>query len=585
MSVTPRAIESPRTLHQKRISKMPHPENLTLRAILDRSVRLFPQHVAVSYADGDPILYKDFKNQVDHLSAFLQDQGIGENDTVAIIGENGPNWGIAFFAVTTMGAVAVPILPDFHTSEVHHILRHSESKAIFVSQRFFDKVEDLSLDKFRSIILLDDFSIIGAETSKVRLKKLLEEGGKELKKIKNAVLRMAGILPEIVDEDRLASIVYTSGTTGHSKGVMLSHKNLVSNARATTEVVTVGETDKMLSILPLAHVYECTLGLIIPIMKGAAIYYLRKPPTAAVLIPALAKVKPTMMLSVPLIIEKMYKQRILPEINSKRILRLVYRFPLVRKRINRIAGKKLLALFGGQLRIFCIGGASLSSEVEKFLREAGFPYAIGYGLTETSPLLAGTNQKHTRFRSTGPALPGVEIRIAVPNQRTGEGEILVRGDSVMKGYYHDPERTAEVFSADGWFKTGDLGYLDAGNYLYIRGRLKNVIIGPSGENIYPEAIESVIYRSDIVLESLVFQDQESLSARVHLDYEKLDLEFTANHLGRKQIEERIAALLEDVRKQVNTQVSSFSRISRVIEQTEPFEKTPTQKIKRYLYTN
>jgi len=553
--------------------------------VLKRSTQFYPQRTALSYADGNPINYAELTNQVNRLSAFLQDQGVGEGDRVAIVGENSPNWGIAFFTVTTMGAVAVPILPDFHTSEIHHILRHSGSKAVFVSERFFHKVEDFDLDDFTAVVLLDDFSIIGADTSKARLKKLLAEGGKELKKIKTMVLRIAGILPVQIKEDALASIVYTSGTTGHSKGVMLSHRNLVSDAIATTDIVNVTDEDRLLSILPLAHVYECTLGLILPIMKGAAVYYLRKPPTAAIMLPALATVKPTIMLSVPLIIEKMYKSRIAPEITKKKLFRLLYRFPLLRRRINKMAGKKLLAIFGGDLKMFCIGGAALSSEVEKFLREANFPYAVGYGLTETSPLVAGTNAVRTKFRSTGPAIPGVEIKIDRANPKTSEGEILVRGDTVMQGYYNDPDRTAEAFSPDGWLKTGDLGFIDFDNYLYINGRIKNVIVGPSGENIYPEAIESIVNRSDDVLESLVFQEQGSLAARIHLDYEKLDIEFAEKHLSETEIQDHITTLLEDVRKQVNEQVSTFSRISKVIEQTEPFEKTPTQKIKRYLYTN
>jgi long-chain acyl-CoA synthetase len=248
--------------------------------------------------------------------------------------------------------------------------------------------------------------------------------------------------------------------------VMLSHKNLVSDAIATAEIVSVKDEDRMLSILPLAHVYECTLGFILPIMKGASVYYLRKPPTAAIMVPALAAVKPTIMLSVPLIIEKMYKSKIAPEINKKKILRLLYRFPLLRKRINKMAGKKLLAIFGGELKIFCIGGAALSSEVEKFLREADFPYAVGYGLTETSSLVAGTNQKRTRFRSTGQPIPGVEIRIDHADAKTGEGEILVRGDIVMQGYYHDPERTAEAFSAEN--RRPCIG---ADRYLYINEKM------------------------------------------------------------------------------------------------------------------
>jgi long-chain acyl-CoA synthetase len=291
------------------------------------------------------------------------------------------------------------------------------------------------------------------------------------------------------------------------------------------------------------------------------------------------------MLTVPLIIEKMYKTRILPEIRKRVVVRLLYKFPMVRKRINHVAGQKLMKTFGGAIRFFGIGGAALSPEVERFLREAEFPYAIGYGLTETAPLIAGANAEFTRYRATGPIVPGLEVRIENPDPRTAIGEIVVRGPSVMKGYYKDPTRTAEVLANDGWFHTGDLGSFDKDQYLYIKGRLKNVILGPSGENIYPEAIESVINRSDMVLESLVFQEEGKLAARVYLDYEKLDVEFSELGLTESKSRERIVQLIEEIKIAVNDQVSTFSRLSRVIEQTEPFEKTPTQKIKRYLYTS
>ena len=552
---------------------------------MEHSAAAFGSHCAISYTDEPQITYGEMKKQIDHLSAFLRNQGVVAGDRVAIIGENSPHWGIAYFAITCMGAVVVPVLPDFHTSEIHHIIRHSGAKTVFISERFYQKVEDLGSDDLSCVILLNDFSIIEAETSKATLKKLMADGSKELKKIKGIALRMAGIFPDRVREEDLAAIIYTSGTTGHSKGVMLTHKNLVWNAARSSKIPPIGLGSRMLSILPLAHVYECTLGLILPLMQGASVYYVKKPPTAAVLLPALEIVKPTAMLTVPLIIEKMYKARILPEIRTKRILRLMYKFPVVRKRINRIAGRKLMKTFGGSMKFFGVGGSALSAEVERFLREARFPYAIGYGLTETSPLVAGANAEHTRFRSTGPIVEGLEVRIENPDPKTGEGEIVVRGPSVMKGYFREPERTAEVLTTDGWFHTGDLGSFDENNYLYIKGRIKNVIIGPAGENIYPEAIESVINRHDEVMESLVFREQGLLVARVHLDYEKLDVEAAELNLKQSEVTERIAALLDDVKKQVNDQVSAFSRISRIIEQTEPFEKTPTQKIKRYLYAS
>jgi len=558
---------------------------LTLPYTLEESCRKYSSRIALAYTDDEPIHYDDLKRQVDHLSGFLRNQGVAHGDRVAILGENCPPWGIAYFAITTMGAIAVPILPDFHVSEIHHILRHSGSKVIFISERFYHKIEDLNFSEFNSIILLNNFSIINPSTSKATMRQLIAEGSKELRKIKNLVLSLAGLIQREVTENDIASIIYTSGTTGHSKGVMLTHLNIVWNAIASSQIPDINENDRMLSILPLAHVYECTLGLVLPIMNGASVFYLKKLPTASVLLPALATIKPTMMLTVPLIIEKMYKSKIIPEIKKRALVRIIYKFPMVRKRIHKLAGKKLKDTFGGAIRFFGIGGAALSAEVERFLIEAGFPYAIGYGLTETSPLVAGANAENTKYRSTGPIVPGLEVRIENPDPQSGIGEIIVRGPSVMKGYYRDAERTAEVLSHEGWFHTGDLGRFDQNGYLYISGRFKNVILGPSGENIYPEAIESVINRSEIVLESLTYHDEGQLVARIYLDYEKLDVEFSTLGLSGSQTRERITQLLEDLRRQVNEQVSSFSRISRVIEQTEPFEKTPTQKIKRYLYTS
>ncbi|MFH0990353.1 MAG: AMP-binding protein [bacterium] len=558
---------------------------LTLAEVINRSAKLYGHKTAAGFTDETPLTYQDYQKQVEQLSRFLIKQGILHGDRVAILGENSPQWGIAYFAITSMGAIVVPILPDFHTSEVHHILRHSGSKVVFVSDRFYYKIEDFDFTQFNSVVLLQDFSVISPDTSKAKLKRLITEGSKELRKIKILAMRFVGLIDTKVNEDDVASIIYTSGTTGHSKGVMLTHKNIVWNAIASSKIPNIDTNDRMLSVLPLAHVYECTLGLVLPLLCGASVHYVRKPPTAAVLLPALEAIKPTMMLTVPLIIEKMFKTRIMPELRKRALVRVLYKFPLLRKRINKVAGKKLMATFGGQMRFFGIGGAKLSAEVEHFLREAEFPYAIGYGLTETSPLVAGTDAAHTRYRSTGPSVEGLEVRIDKPDANTGVGEIIVRGSSVMKGYFRDPERTAEVLTADGWFRTGDLGNFDKNGYLYIQGRLKNVILGPSGENIYPEAVESVLNRFEIVLESLVFEDHGQLVARVHLDYERLDIEYAKLNLAGAQSQEKITQLLDDIKKQVNEQVSTFSRLARIIEQTEPFEKTPTQKIKRYLYSN
>jgi len=558
-------------------------QELTLNNLLENSASEYKDKKLFGFVDGGMLTYIEFKAQVELISTFLLNQGIVHGDRVALLSENCPHWGVAYFAVTCIGAIVVPILNDFHTSEIHHIIQHSEAKAIFVSEKLYPKIEEYKSDDDLKIILLDDFSIVQKNIPKDLLKKLIADGSKELQKIKNLVLKFTGLLNEKVSEDDVASIIYTSGTTGHSKAVMLTHKNILSDAIATRKYVPEEIECRMISLLPLAHVYECTLGMIFPVLIGGTVYYLRKPPTAAVLLPPLAELKPTVLLSVPLIIEKMYKGKILPELNKKKLVKLAYKIPSLRKTINKVAGKKLMKTFGGELKLFCIGGAALSPDVELFLREAEFPYSIGYGLTETSPLVAGTGAKDSKYLSTGPASIGAELKIDSPDSKTGEGEILVRGVMVMKGYYKDPEKTKEVISADGWFRTGDLGCIDKDGYLYIKGRLKNMILGSSGENIYPEAIESIINRSEYILESIVFQQNGQLAARVFLDYEKIDAHFETQKKTETEQRKIIASLLDQIKEEVNGNVSSFAKLSKMKKRYHSLEKTPTQKIKRYLY--
>ncbi len=562
---------------------MAFPEKMTLRVVLERSTATFGDRPALATLDGQVFTYSSLNETVQSVSQLLHNRGVVAGDRVALLSENNPHWGVAYFAITTMGAVVVPILPDFHQSEIHHIIRHSESKAIFVSQRLYGKIEDLEQHDVGSMIMIDDFSIIPPRTKMDRLKQVLEEGNREFVKLKELAFKLVGKKPMSVEEEDLAAIVYTSGTTGHSKGVMLTHKNIVADAIATTKIVSIGIDDRMLSILPLSHMYECTLGLVLPILTGAAVYYLDKPPSASVLLPALSTVKPTIMLSVPLVIEKMFKTKILPHLTGSLVRRSLYAIPFIRRQLHKVAGKQLAKAFGGNLKLFCIGGAPLAPEVELFLREARFPYAIGYGLTETAPLVAGTGAEKTRRHSTGLPLPGIQIQIDPQGSFDGGGEILVKGPTVMKGYYKDPARTAEVMTHDGWFRTGDLGVFDQDGYLYIKGRLKNMILGPNGENIYPEEIESIINEFELVLESLVFQQDNHLVARIHLNYEELDKEFEREGFSESQIRERVDTRLKELRGRINTRLSSFARIQSIIEQTEPFEKTPTQKIKRHLY--
>ncbi|UZP66180.1 AMP-binding protein [Desulfovibrio mangrovi] len=583
-------------------------EKQTLQAVLDRSAAKFANEPAVSYVGGEVITYVEFAETVASLSRMLGEYGVVHGDKVAILSESCPHWSMAYFAITCMGAVAVPILPDFHPDAIHHILRHSESRIVFVSEKLYPKLEDGQFDEQPQCILMETFSLVGLDAGKDKLKEIKKTGLREFRKWKDKALRMAerfservnsklgdeagaGVPEKSLEErryeakpDDVAAIIYTSGTTGHSKGVVLTHSNIVSNAVSVVEtIIKVGPGDRLLSILPLSHTYECTLGMLLPLAHGAHIYYMDKPPTARALLPALSQVRPTIMLSVPLVIEKIFKTAILPKLTGTWLKRNLYRIPAVRKKLNAIAGKKLLTTFGGCLRMFCIGGAALAPDVELFLREAGFPYGLGYGLTETSPLCAGDAPGKAKLYSIGKPLHGVEIRIMDKDPATGEGEIAVKGPNVMREYYKAPEITKATFTADGWFLTGDLGKLDADGHLTIKGRLKNVIVGPSGENIYPEEIEGVIMQSPWVLECIVYQMDGKLVARVHIDYAKADEEFGS--LPAAKMQAKVSEVLEALRQEVNGKVSAFSKLQKVIEQTEPFEKTPTHKIKRYLYVD
>jgi long-chain acyl-CoA synthetase len=540
---------------------------LTFPAMFNETLRKFGKNNAYAFAGEEPKSYERVNKEILALIAFLEKNGICPADKVAILSTNMPNWGITYFAITFMGVIAVPILPDFSATEVANVLEHSGARAIFISSSLLSKIEGFKTENLKAGFLIEDYSVIFSEKSP-------SEYDASAIPVKNY---------EVGEED-LASIIYTSGTTGRSKGVMLTHKNITFNALKGRKLQPIDENDRFLSVLPLSHTYENTLGLILPMLCGSCVYYLRKPPTPAVLLPVMAEIKPTLMLTVPLIIEKIYFNKILPAFRDKLILKLLYRLPLFRKILNKAAGKKLMKTFGGELKFFGIGGAKLNKTVEKFLIEAKFPYAIGYGLTETSPLLAGSNPQKSVFESTGPAIEGIELIINNPDKKTGEGEIWAKGPTVMKGYYREPEMTNEVLTPDGWFKTGDLGTLDNNKYLFIKGRSKSMIVGASGENIYPEEIESIINNFRFVVESLVVQQQGKLVALVHINMEELEKKYQSIKQDvSRQVEDKVDEVLYELQEYVNSQVNKFSQIQKVVLQPGPFQKTATLKIKRFLY--
>jgi long-chain acyl-CoA synthetase len=544
---------------------------LTMPAMIGAAVRQFGDRDALGFVGGTPETYLQLAAGIDAVSALLQRADIGRGDRVAILGHNMPNWAKAYFGTTFLGAVAVPLLPDFHVSEIDNILRHAEPAALFVSASLEGRLKELDTALPGLVVRLDDLQVIRAREPGLAF---------------DPEARPRRPVAEVAEDD-LAAIIYTSGTTGKSKGVMLTHRNICHNASASRLIQPVNEHDRFLSILPLSHTYENTLGLILPLISGASVHYLQRPPTPAVLLPALESVRPTTILAVPLVIEKIYRNRVLPALTKNAAMRALYRIPFVRRRLHRIAGRKLKQTFGGRLRFFGVGGAKLDPVVDRFLDEARFPYAIGYGLTETSPLAAGSAPFGTKVGFVGPRVQGTQVELRDLDPRTGEGEIWVKGPNVMRGYYKDPELTAEVLTADGWFRTGDLGFFDAEGNLAIRGRLKNMIVGASGENIYPEEIESVINSFRYVVESLVVEQKGRLVAMVHLNRDELEQRYhqLRDDVGRRvdDVERRVDEVLRELKAYVNSRVNRFSQIHVVIHSHEPFIKTATQKIKRFLY--
>lgn len=559
----------------------------TFPALLSNSVRKFANKNALSLVGKPEITYSELSNKSILVGKTFAALGLKKGSKVALYGTGRPEWGEAFFGIVNYGLIAVPLLPDFSETEVKAILSHCGVDAMIVEDKLYEKLKDIHDDLPGIIIKLNDFTFIKGKDGDISQFEKLPAPSNN------------------VEEEDTASIIYTSGTTGRSKGVELSHKNLVWTAVQCQTVHRVNKMDRCLSFLPLSHVYEFTIDFTMQMLNGSCVYYLGKPPVVSALLPAFKIVEPTIVLSVPLVLEKIYKNKVLPEFQKNSFIRTLYHFRGIRKLLHKVAGKKLMKTFGGHLVFFGVGGAKLDPKVEVFLKDAKFPYAIGYGLTETSPLLAGSGPKITLPGTIGPVMEGVDLRIINPDPNTGVGEVVAKGANVMKGYYKDPELTKASFTTDedecgaGYFKTGDLGILEKKRGLVrlsLKGRSKNMILGPSGENIYPEDIEFVLNQHPFVSESLVVEDDNGLVALVQIDQEKLEKQAQTQAKGNgladaiaknkdaflRDVAYNKEKILSEIQFFVNEKVNKGSRVSRVQEVPE-FEKTASQKIKRYLY--
>lgn len=529
----------------------------TLARLFDFCTVAYAKKPLSQFVDGDDqkYTYASFREKCLEISHNLSRYGIKAGDRVAILSQNMPNWTVAMFSAVPFGRVAVPILPDSSESEVTNILTHSGTKVLFVSQRLMPKVSEEIREKLTLMIDLDTLQIVKRDDKAFTCEGWLKE-------------------PQ---PDDLAAVIYTSGTSGKAKGVMLSHRNLCHNIIEAYYAQKCNSRDVWLSVLPMPHTYEMSISVLYPLFVGASVNYIKKAPTPTILLSAMKKVRPTIMCVVPLIIEKIYRSSIVPTVKKSRVLSWMQEHtPTI---LYRLVGRKLYKSLGGRLRFFGIGGSKLDPVVEEFLNKAKFPYAIGYGLTETAPLITNACVGKTKVGSIGVPAHGVQVRLQNVNPETGEGEIVAKGDNVMLGYYKDPERTRAVLTDDGWFRTNDLAVVDEKGRYYIKGRLNNMILGASGENIYPEEIEQVINAVDGVNESLVMERDGKLVALVKFDDSFINWNQASEDKFFENLQEKKAAILEYVNKRVSKQ----SKINNVEAMKDPFEKTATQKIRRFKY--
>ncbi len=534
----------------------------TLKELVQNGIKTYTKKVAFSMFEREDVTFEEVGQRIAQVQDILINSGISSGDKVVILSSNMPNWGVCYFAVTTAAMVAVPLLPDFTNDDLDMLIEHSEAKALLVSDKLYARVSKRVIDKLNVVIRTKNLKTIS----------------------QNVVTKGEFVDPKPED---LAVILYTSGTTSKPKGVMLTHHNLVSQINLLEDLFPLNENDASLSVLPLSHTYESSLGLIYHFSSGASTTYLDRPPTASTLMPALKKVRPTTLLIVPLIIEKIFRTQVQAKFSSTAFWRAICKVGFVRNYLYRIAGKKLMKVFGGRLRFLAIGGAKLETETEKFLFTAKIPYGIGYGLTETAPLLAGAVPSKTLVGSAGYAAKGVTLRLDNIDPVTKQGEIVAQSPCVMQGYYKNEDATRDTFTEDGWFRTGDLGAFSEDGRLYIMGRLKNMILGPSGENIYPEEIESVLNAHHYIAESIVTEKEGRLVALVNFDTDAIEakMEELKDEFEERMVawEQRKDEIMKEIRDYVNSKVNRFSKISEVVEEKEDFVKTPTHKIKRYLY--
>lgn len=546
-------------------------EPMTIQNLIDTSIEKYSDRPALAFPGQEPSTYSIIGEKIKQTAKALDIKGIKPGDKVAIIGESSPDWVCAYLGIIYRRAIAVPILPDFPAEDILNIFEHSESKIAFSSPKQVQKLMEAQLVPKIPVVIID--STGSSPKNTITYKDFIDKNKTGSPKENN---------DDKAAEDEIAVITYTSGTTGLSKGVVLSNRNLLSSVLAADEWVNINQEDRFLSVHPTAHIFEGTLGLLMPLMHGASIYYLGKAPTADILKEVCDSIKPTAMCLVPLIIERIYNKRVKPKIRHNVLIMALTKIHFFKKLIYRKAAKAIIGFFGGEINVIAFGGSPLDKEVEEFLLTGGFPYVYGYGLTEAAGIACGAPNGKGLPSSCGYPIHHMELKIADREPATGIGEILIKGPSVMHGYFKNDKLTNETLTKDGWLRTGDRGIVDKNGYLFIKGRSKNMFLSSSGESIYPEIIEEKLRKFPIVQEALARESGGTIEALVYPDPDVLAKEMEGTkETDREQV---ISEILESIRLAANKRLPHFYRIKKCVYQAEPFMKSATNKIKRFLYS-
>ena len=516
--------------------------------------------------------YKVIAEKILKLHILFRESGIKEGEKIALIGKNSANWCVTYLATVTYGAVVVPVLPDFKPEDLTNIINHSDSRLLFIDDKIYETLEITKIPEITGVLSLDDFRLIFSVNPVIKktFSALEEKFLKAYPVLKKEDVKFSDIL-----NDNLAVISYTSGTTGFSKGVMVPHNSLAANVRYAQKNMPLESGDPVVSFLPLAHTFGCAFEFLFPFTLGCHITILTKTPSPQILIQAFKEIKPRLILSVPLVVEKIYKKQLLPLI-SKPHMKILLAIPGVNRILFKKVREKLTETFGGRFKELVVGGAAFNADAEKFFKKIGFKFTVGYGMTECGPLISYASWDTTKLGASGRAVDTLEVTIDSQDPENIVGEIILRGENVTTGYYKNEEATRAMIDEKGWMHTGDLGVIDKDGNIFIKGRCKSMILGPSGKNIYPEEIESVINNKDYITESLVISEENKLIGLIFPDYEMIKRDNISD--------EQLVTILEETRKSVNERLPDFLAVSKFRIHTEEFVKTPKRSIKRFLYT-